>query len=123
MALRVVQTLGKHTEEYSNLSNLVAEMCQKNENESLNNAEIERIRNTNFSQELEFKEDPKQFVLDSKKAFKLFISGLNDDMRFDQLITQVPHNPTSFPYQMGEGKVDVGPLQKTTDVRVTATST
>ena len=126
MALKLAQMFGKHSEEYSNLSNLVAELraemsvdfttAQTNENESLDNAEKQRAENINFSHELKFEEDPKQFVLDSKKAFKLFISGLNDDMRYDQLMELAPHNPNSFPYQMGEGKLDVGPLQKAAGV-------
>ena len=119
MAVRVVQTLsGKDEPPPTDLSFLVGKMCdnlkivyEPTKKEALNSAEQEKADSTHFPEDLNFQVDPKLYLLESKKAFNLFISGLNEDMRFNKLMELIPHDPKRFPYQMGEGTVDVQPLQ------------
>lgn len=117
MALNAVQTLGTNVTA-TDLSALIEEKCSDLHidlrsvgKECLNSDEKTKVDNVYFSEELDFQEDPKRYVLNSKKAFKLFISGLNDGMKFDQVIKLTPHDPKDFPYQMGSGKIDFWSLK------------
>ena len=75
--------------------------------ESLDLAEQKKVSHLQFAEELDFQTDPKIYLVESKKAFNIFLSGLDEEMNFEKM---VPHNPSMFPHQMGKF-VDVRRLQ------------
>lgn len=96
-------------EESVNLKCDTLEFEREDEKTITTESELAKIKEVTFPQHLNF--SVKVNLADSKKAFKNFIGGLDQNMTYSGLWDIYPHNPHTYPNPIGD--VDMAPFKPT----------